>query len=390
MTRMFEQMGAARAPLAAFAAMGLAWGAYAALIPDTKAMLRAGDAAFGSLLLATPLAAVAAMLLAPRVAPAFGPRVLPLSLMALALAFALPGWQHQPAAFALAMVLVGLTNGFLDVVMTARVGAIEAARAEGLMNLTHAAYSFGYAASAMLTGGARSLGASPGMVMTTAALAILALSLIAVERGADTNSFAQGARGRARLGPVPLWGGLIVLIAFMSENAAENWSALHIERTLGGSPAAGSFGPAVLALTMGFGRIFGQALVARLAERQVLGSGAVVAAAGMALAGLAPSPSLAYLGLVVVGLGGSVLAPTAFTLIGRLGPPDLRARRMARATALGYLGYFFGPPALGFIAELAGLRLSFLAMALAILAVNLLVPPLMRAGTAARGAAETR
>jgi MFS family permease len=233
----------------------------------------------------------------------------------------------------------------------------------------------------MLTAAARSLGAAPGPVMTVAALAIAVLSLATVERDTGANSFATGARGRVRLGPVPFWGGLIVLIAFMSENAAENWSALHIERTLGGSPAAGSLGPAALALTMGLGRIFGQTLVAGIDDRRLLGWGAAVAAAGMALAGLAPVTWLAYLGLIVVGLGGSVLAPTAFTLIGRLSPPDLRARMIARATALGYMGYFFGPPVLGLISEFAELRFSFVAMAVAILAINLLVPPLMRAGS---------
>ena len=76
---------------------------------------------------------------------------------------------------------------------------------------------------------------------------------------------------------LPLIGGAIVLIAFMTENAAENWSALHIEKTLGGSPAEGAMGPAALALTMGLARLAGQGLItARIIRSLLLTGGALI------------------------------------------------------------------------------------------------------------------
>ncbi|MFN7173534.1 MAG: hypothetical protein ACK4MT_02325, partial [Thermaurantiacus tibetensis] len=70
-------------------------------------------------------------------------------------------------------------------------------------------------------------------------------------------------------------------------------------------------------------------------------------------------PGGAYLGFVIMGIGASVLAPTAFSLVGQLSAPEARARAVARATQLGYLGYFLGPPLLGLIAGTFGLRLAF-------------------------------
>lgn len=368
----------ARAPLVAFAAMGVVWGAYAALVPDVKAMLGLSDAGFGSLMLATPLAAVTAMLIAPRLAPQFGRHVLPLSVLGLGLGFVTPGWLHQPLLFALAMVLAGGMNGFLDVTMTARVSTLETRHGLHLMTLNHAAYSFGYAGSAIATGVARSAGLGPTTILTAAALVVMALSALTLERGEGVNGFAQETRHKARLGMIPIWGGIIVLIAFLSENAAENWSALHIERTLSGSPAEGSFGPAILALTMGFGRTLGQIVVARLSESHLLRWGSLIGAVGMMVTALAPSPHVVWGGLIVLGLGASVIAPVAFALVGRLAPEALRMRMIARATALGYMGYFFGPPALGLISQVFGLRMSFGAMAVLILAINLLFPALLR------------
>lgn len=381
---LLSQIIVARATVFAFAAMGVLWGAYAALIPDTKAMLGVGDAAFGTLILATPIAATATMLVAPRLAPLFGQHVLPFACVATALAFAVPGWFAQPVLFALAMVLVGSANGFLDVTMNARVAALESDRGLHLMNLNHAAYSFAYAGAAILTGMARDAGWTPGMVLSVAALAVLLGTALSVEGGQGVNGFARTRDVPRWLGMVPIWGGLIAMIAFMAENASENWSALHIERTLGGSKHEGSFGPAVLALTMGVGRTFGQILVANVDEGRMMRWGAVIAALGTALVGLAPTPFVAYAGLIVAGLGGSVLAPNVFAVVGRLSPPALRAHMIARATALGYLGYFFGPPALGFLSELVGLGRALVVMAGVILAILVLYPRLITAGAGGR------
>ena len=378
----------ARAPLVAFLSMGVLWGAYAALVPDTKAMLQANDAQFGSLMLATPIAAVVAMLLAPRIAPHMGHHVLAIAVLAMGLAFMVPGWMHRQFLFAIAMVLTGASTGFLDVTMTARVSGIETRHGLHLMNLTHAAYSLGYAVAAIATGIARSLGASPGEVLTVAGLVVAVSAALALERDDDARDFASRRPRGQSIGMVPFWGGLIVLIAFTAENAAENWSALHIERTLGGSKAEGSFGPALLALTMTVGRIGGQALIARLSEYGLLRGGAVITALGLALAALAPTTMVAYLGLVVMGLGCSVLVPTAFALIGRLSPAALRTDIIARATALGYMGYFFGPPVLGLVSEGLGLPVAFLGVAAVVMLVTVLVPLLIASGMRERFGAD--
>lgn len=375
-----RQIRVARAPLVAFAGMGVLWGGYMSLIPDIKAVLGVSDAAFGSLILATPVAAVSTMLIAPKIAPKIGHHVLPLALMAVGLAFLFPGWMTAPLMFALTMIGVGITNAFLDVTMNARVSTLEVDRGMHLMNLNHAAYSFGYAGAAVLTGIARSAGWGPGPVLTALALTVVCMATLTIEGGHGVNGFARERGSRARLGRVPLWGGLIVMIAFMNENASEAWSALHIERTLHAPHGAGSYGPAVMALTMGVGRSVGQVVVARLNETLLMRWGAIIGAAGMAVVALAPTPLVAYAGLVVAGLGGSVIAPTAFAVVGRLSNPAVRAQAIARATALGYAGYFVGPPTLGFLSEFLGLRVALLAMAAVILLVLALFPRLVGAG----------
>ncbi|MDM7933064.1 MFS transporter [Tabrizicola sp.] len=367
----------ARPAIAAFAAMGVLWGTFAAVLPDLKAMLGVDEGQLGLLLFLTPLAAISAMLVAPAFGAAVGRVALPLAVALMALGFSLPGQTSVIWLFPLAMACAGAATGLTDVLMNARVAAMENARGLHLMNLTHAAYSFGYAGGAVLTGVMRGAGWSPAMVMGTMAGVGLLCALATLERDGRIDGLRKPKDGTALpLGLVPVIGGGIVLIAFMTENAAENWSALHIEKTLGGSPEEGALGPAALALTMGFARLGGQWLAGRVNPFALLRVGAVIAAIGAMIASQAGAPAMAYVGFIVMGIGASVLAPTAFSLVGQLSDPKARARAVARATLLGYFGYFFGPPLLGLIAGSFGLRMAFV-FAACLLAVIFLLAPMM-------------
>jgi MFS family permease len=330
--RVLPLLATARAPLAAFAAMGVLWGTFAAALPDLKAMLGVDEAQLGLLIFLTPIAAVTAMLFAPAFGTALGRIALPSAAVLMALSCALPGQASVIWMFPLAMACCGAATGLTDVLMNARVAALENERGLHLMNLTHAGYSFGYAGAALATGAMRSAAWGPGAVMGTMAAVAVILALCAIERDGTIKGLAKPkGDGTVGLGWVPVIGGGIVLIAFMTENAAENWSALHIEQTLGGSPAEGALGPAALALTMGFARLAGQVVASRINPFTLLKAGAVVSACGALIASQAGSPAMAYAGFIVMGIGASVIAPTAFSLVGRYGPAEARARASSRA-----------------------------------------------------------
>jgi MFS family permease len=371
-----------RPALAAFGAMGVLWGTFAAVLPDLKAMLGVDEAQLGLLIFFTPIAAITAMLMAPGIGAALGRAALPSAVFLMAAAFALPGQATAVWMFPLAMACAGAATGLTDVLMNARVAAMETERRIHLMNLAHAVYSFGYAGGAILTGAMRGAGWDPAWVMGTMAGVGILCALMTLEADGRIHGLRKPKDGTALpLGLVPIIGGGIVMIAFMTENAAENWSALHIEQTLGGSPEEGALGPAALALTMGFARLGGQWLAGRINPFTLLKAGAVIAAIGSLIASQAGGPLEAYAGFIIMGIGASVLAPTAFSLVGQRSAPEARARAVARATQLGYLGYFLGPPLLGLIAGAFGLRFAFVFAAGVLCALFVLVPLLARQRT---------
>lgn len=376
----FALLRLARPVMGAFAAMGILWGTVAAALPDLKAMLGVGEAGLGGLLFFSPFASMAVMLLAPRIGAALGRHALVLAAIVMAAATALPGQANTVWLFPVAMMCCGGATGLVDILINARAVQIEVRHDVRLLNLAHASYSFGYAGGAVLTGVLRARMWPPGELMAVMALVAIAFALLALERDGTIHGL-RPVNGTPRDDPrrlLPLIGGAIVIAAYLAETSAQNWGALHIEKSLGGSPAEGAFGPAVIALTMGLTRIAGQGFVQRRNPFILLKLGAITAAAGGCVVALAPSPGVAYAGFIIMGIGSAVLAPTAFSLVGHHAAPEMRARAVARATFLGYSAYFFGPPLFGVVAGALSLRASFLLATVLVLAV------LPLAGTFAR------
>ncbi|QDC10850.1 MFS transporter [Oceanicola sp. D3] len=380
-----------RRTLPAFAAEGIFWGAFASYTPQLKDSIGADDGTWGLVLLVSAIGSISAMWFAPRFDARLGRMAMAVACLWIGLAFQLPMWTTSLVLFTAAMLLAGSSAGLLDVVMNARLSAIEAKTGRSLMNLNHATFSFAYGSSALFAGLLRDAGTAPQT--TFGLLGALALLLAAAARQRELPPRAPGAPEpprRISLPPVAYWGGAIVLIGFLCEQATEAWSALHIERTLGGGAAEGAIGPAMLGFTMCVGRLGGQFATARVSEARLTTLAALVSASGAALAALAPTPPVAYLGFGVLGLGLSVICPMVFALVGRLSAPEQRPAVISRAAVIGYSGFFIGPPFLGALSEAAGLRAAFLAVALLLALAPLLLIPLRTAAKTAEATAAAR
>jgi len=354
-----------RRPAIAFVVVGIFWGGFAGYVPVIKVQLGASDALFGALLLGSATGLVSAMWLAPRADRILGARGMQVGAALLALAWLVPGQATMPLVFALSMAFVGLASGLLDVIMNARVSELEARHDRPLMNANHAMFSVAYAIGALIVGVTREAGLPPTPVFAGfGVIALLALPMMRM----DVTYVAphEGYVGRYPLWPIILCGA-IVLVAFMSEATVEAWSALHVERTLGGGAAEGALGPAMLGITMAVGRFSGQLVAERLREVPVVIGASVISASGALIAASAPSPVVAYLGFGVLGLGVSVIGPMGLALVGKLVPAHLRTEAISRTAVIGFSGFFFAPMLMGLMSQAFGLRIAFAAVAVLLL-----------------------
>jgi MFS family permease len=363
-------------PLGGFIAIGVAWAAYFAQMPVIKAGVGASDAAWGLAVLVSSLGAVAAMWLAPAAQAWAGRFAVPVSICAIGLALVAAGAAPALWLLAVAILVMAAGSGVIDVLANAQVAEIEDRTGRALMNLNHGIYSFAYAGAALAVGALRGAGWAPVEVFCAALLLFAGLAWMAVGR---VVALAQPAPAAPAQMPARLvWlAGALVFFAFLTEAAAEGWSALHLERGLGASAQQGALGPALLGLMMGVGRLSGHAAARFVSQGRLMMIACVVTSAGLAGAALAPTVGIALFAFAVAGLGVSVLAPLTLALAGRAADPELRLAVISRVSVLGYGAFFFGPPLMGLISEGFSLSVAFMTVAVAIGLVGVSVVPLL-------------
>ena len=349
-----------RGTVAGFTAFGILWGGWAGLVPEVQEAVGASKGELGLALLFVGVGSVPAMLLAGPAINRRGPRVMPVALLALAVAAILPAFAASVATLALALLAVGAASGAVDVAINVAAADYEARTRQRLMHLAHGFFSIGVVVGALGAGLLRQAGAGRVPVLTTVA-GVLALAALMNRRQPGRDGNLPAARFRLRPRIVAL--GAACGAAFMIEGGIENWSALYLERDLDATPALSAFGPGAYALAMVLGRLLGQRLGVLANDRTLLGGGALLSLAGLVVAAAAPGVAVAVAGFFLAGAGVSVAAPALFGAAGRSVGAEERGSAVATVTTLGYLGFLVGPPLVGASAAALGLAVSFLLLA---------------------------
>lgn len=359
---------------AAFTAFGTLWGGWAALVPQVQQDVGASKGALGLALLGIGVGSVPAMLLVGPAINRRGPRLLPLVLLALAAAAILPALAGSVWTLAASLLAVGAASGAVDVSINAAASEVEARTGDRIMQLAHGLFSVGVLTGAIAVGVSRQAGA--GRLVILGGIAAVLLLAAAANRGQPRRAAGHAVAPRFRVRRRVMLLGLACGAAFLVEGGIENWSAIFMERDLGASPLVSALGPGSYALAMVAGRLSGQWLTGRVSDRHLLGGGALLSLLGLLVAASAPVVPVAVVGFFLGGAGVSVAAPVAFSAAGRAVPGDERGSAVATVTTIGYMGFLAGPPITGGVAELMGLRASFLVLAAAALALAAAVPRL--------------
>ncbi|GAC1444008.1 MAG: MFS transporter [Mycobacteriales bacterium] len=346
-----------RALLLAFAVFGMFWGAWAVLLPAVKADAGLSDGQLGLALGAIALGALPSMPLAGRLVDRLGAaKLVRLSLLAFGAVTPLPALAGRGGGLIVSFVLVGLTTGFLDVVINTATAAWERIEARRLMAACHGLFSAGMLLGSVGTGFARNSGAGPEQVLPVVAglVVIAGLRQPSFRRPAVDEASA----GRSRLGMVLLLLGALVAVSFLLEDAIQSWSALHLERDLHARPWVSGLGPGLFAAAMTAGRLGSHVHGARHSDGVVIAGGGGAVAVGAVLLAVAPAPVLVLVGVVLAGAGCSVLAPTLFSAVGARSAAGREGTALGAVSTLGYVGFLIGPPVIGLLSAATSLPVA--------------------------------
>ena len=355
-----------------FLIAGLAMASWAPQIPYAKARLGLDESGFGLLLLCLGVGSVLAMQVTGAAVARIGSRPIVL-ISGTGLCLILPWLAYANTTFSLAIGLLvfGASLGSLDVAMNVHAVEVEQAAAEPLMSGFHGMYSLGGLAGAAGGAGLLTGGLAPTVAADVAAV-VAAVLLVLAAPGLLRSKSARGVPLSAIPHGIVILIGALAFIAFLTEGAILDWSALLLTGSFGFPAAQAGIAYALFSVAMAFGRLTGDLVVKRLGQRRVLLWGGLVVTAGFALLLVLPIVWVASCGFLLIGLGAANLVPILFSAAGRQNamPPALAVAAM---TTLGYAGILVGPAVIGFVASLTSLRAAF-----AMLAVIMLGFPVLR------------
>jgi MFS family permease len=339
-----------------FLMLGLITGAWVPHIPLAQQRLGADLATFGLALLALAAGAVTAMPAAGSLIHKNGSaRVTLVTGVLFCLAFPLPALAGTIGWFVVSLAIFGAMIGAMDVAVNAQALAYEKQIGKPVMSLLHGMYSAGAMAgaglSALVMGRFSAQTHLAGTVIIGLAMVCAAgffLLPADADRGlAEKRFFAWPSRATVGLGS-------LCFLAYMSEGAVLDWSAIELRQKFSLSAHIAGIGYGAFAGGMALARFTGDALRSRFGPVALVRSSAALAAAGMiiALSGHDRVMCIAAYGLAGLGLGNIV--PVLFSGGGRL-EPEAPGRGIAAVVAMGFAGSVIGPPFIGVAADSAGL-----------------------------------
>ncbi len=362
-----------------FLTMGMMTGAWAAALPALKLKLDLSTLDLSIALTALTGGSVLATILAGIIAPRFGTgRATGFGAVAIILGLILPPLAQSLPQFAAASFLLGAGVGSLDVSVNGHAGFIEQRWGGPIMSSFHGAFSVGGLAGAALGGAVAGAGWGVGAQLWGPAALVALLNLTALPflgRGPRSSPKGLGLAWpeRAMLGICA-----IVLLCFIIEGGMADWSAVYLSSITGASIGAAATGYAAFSVTMAIGRLTGDRIIHRFGARHIVIGGGALAALGLGLAVAFPQTLVASLSFALVGIGAANIVPVGFSAATRMGSSPTAG--VAVVATVGYAGFLSGPPLIGGVASLVGLRGGIACLAIAAAVVSLVGIVAMPAG----------
>jgi MFS family permease len=352
----------------AFGLGGITISAWGPRLPAIKTQLGVGTGTIGLLLAGVTVGAILGLLgSTPVLHRLGGRRAIAAALLLITAAMTLMGIALTARSLpltAVAFVTAGTGIGTLDVLINVEGAAVEQAAGRTLMPMMHAAWSIGAAAGSGIGAACAALSVSPAAQLIGEAVAVaVAAGVVAagIPRGRRAPAAAPAADRRDRLrqwlrGWLDwrlLLIGVVMLGVELGEGSANSWLTLAVRSDHGQSAAVAALFFTAFAASEATTRIFAGPLVDRLGRARTIRLTTALGIAGIIVFILAGNPWLVLLGVVLWAIGVSMGFPLGMSAAAESGPDP--AARISVVASIGYFANLAGPPAIGALAQSAGL-----------------------------------
>ncbi|MFW2478346.1 MAG: MFS transporter [Sediminibacterium sp.] len=344
---------------------GLCFASWASRIPDIKLKLGLSDAGLGAVLLALPSGLMLSLPLSGWAVTRFSSKtMITIAAVLYPLMLILIGAVTSSWQLAAVLFCFGVFGNMYNISANTQAVGVEFLYQRSIMATFHGIWSLaGFSGAAigtfLIAQGINPLYHFIIICITSLIVVLIAQRYILPNDTKPENKQPIFARPDATI----LKLGLIAFGCLVCEGTMFDWSGVYFQKVVEAPKEMVTLGYTVFMATMATGRFLGDRLVTRFGIQRMLQVSGIVISSGLAVAVLFPTIVFATTGFFLVGLGVSSVVPLVYSSAGK-SKTMAPGVALAAVSTIGFLGFLIGPPLIGFIAELAGLRWSFTIIAI--------------------------
>jgi MFS family permease len=343
---------------------GFTFASWASRIPDIKTKLELSDAGLGAVLFALPVGLMVSMPFSGFFVSRYGSRrilltaavVYPVLLTLLGLAAS--AWQLAAVLFSF-----GFCGSILNISMNTQAVGVEALYGRSIMASFHGIWSLAGFSGAAVGTLMISLGLTPFAHYCIVCIATILLGVMVYKYTIPHQASNKKDPIFAKPDKALLKLGLIAFGCLVCEGTMFDWSGVYFQKVVKVQASYITLGYVAFMSSMAAGRFIADWLVTKFGVKPIIQFSGIIIAVGLLTAVVFPFLPSAIIGFLLVGFGVSSVVPLVYGLAGK-SKTMLPGVALAAVSSIGFLGFLVGPPLIGFIAEAAGLRLSFTVIAI--------------------------
>ena len=369
----------------AFIINGSVLGSFYARIADFKNQLQITNSALGIALLCIAVGVLIGLGFSGRQSAKRGSApVVVASTYALGISVLIVGATNSFVTLCIAFVVFGACLSTQDVAMNSHAIVLEHEADKRYMSTFHAMFSIGALAGGIL-GGFFSQNQVSIFSQSLVIAILVVISNFFVRNyflPASSDQHPPTVKKKISRPRIFFFVGLLGMCAALSEGSAGDWGAVLARDTFGASPFISTLPYISFSAAMVIGRLMGDRLAARFGPMKLIIGGGLIAGIGLASGLIVGGTGGVIFGWLAIGIGFSTVIPMLFSQAGEIAKsrPELDfapSEAVATVSGIAYFGFLVGPPTLGFLGDLIGLRWAMMVPAILAIAMVLAARPVL-------------
>ncbi len=387
MNQLREYSRARIAITTSFVINGSTVGAFYARIPDFKKELGVSNSALGFALLCIALGVLIGLGFAGRQSAKSGSApVTRYSTYALAFSLLLVGPVVNFPLLCATFIVFGMCLSTQDVAMNAHAIVLEHEAKKRYMSTFHAMFSVGALSGGVIGGvlAQQNVGIMWQCVFLATLICLANFIVRSMFLSADLDKHEIEGKKRIKKPKVFLIVGLLGSCAAIGEGASGDWGAILARDTFSATPFISTLPYICFSAAMVIGRLCGDWLASKYGPIKLILAGGLIASIGLSSGLIVGGIGGVIFGWLAAGIGLSTVIPMLFTQAGEIAKNRFAGQiapseAVAMVSGIAYFGFLIGPPTLGFLGDVIGLRWAMMVPAVLALLMALSSRPVLSA-----------